>query len=223
MATPSKQISTSVGFQDAKGTLIANGFLKLVLSQNAEITSGGGQVTNQPLVLALDANAKITTQAIWFNDELTPSGTTYHAYLIGSNGLTQIQDFGNWSISGASADLSAMVPTTTGASYPSPSPTSTTVTFSTTPAFTVVGGLQSSVLFIISLAGNVTSSTFTGAVAGQIITFKIVQDSTGSRTFTWPTNVIDGDPPDPTANSINVQSFIYDGTNAYPIGPMTVN
>jgi len=114
---PSKLISTSVGFQNSSGTVVANGFLRLQLSQNAEITSGGGQVTNQPLFLALDSSGKITSQAIWFNDELTPSGTVYSAQLFGSNGLLLIQDLGYWSISGASADLSAMVPTTTGASF----------------------------------------------------------------------------------------------------------
>ncbi len=117
MAAPSKLISTSVGFQNSSGTVVANGFLRLQLSQNAEITSGGGQVTNQPLFLALDSSGKISSQAIWFNDELTPSGTVYSAQLFGSNGLLLIQDFGYWSITGASADLSAMVPTTTGASF----------------------------------------------------------------------------------------------------------
>src|SRR5690348_10155754 len=118
MGVPTKLISTSQGFQDAKGTVVAGGMLSLQLSQNAEITSGGGQVTTDTLYFTLDSNGKITSTAIWFNDELTPSGTVYRAILYAANGCRIIQDFGYWSITGASADLSAMVPTTLGASYP---------------------------------------------------------------------------------------------------------
>lgn len=111
MAVPTKIISTSQSFQDAKGNVVANGFLMLQLSQNCEVTAGGGQVTTQAIWLPLDVNGKITNTAIWFNDELSPSGTVYYAKLFGSNGMLMIQDLGGWSISGASADLSTVVPT----------------------------------------------------------------------------------------------------------------
>lgn len=111
---PTKLISTSVGFQDSKGNLVANGLLSLTLSQNALVTATNGQVTTEPIYFPLDANAKITSTAIWFNDELTPAGTTYKAVLYASNGCRIIQDFGFWSITGASADLSTMVPTSIG-------------------------------------------------------------------------------------------------------------
>jgi len=88
--------------------------LSLTLSQNAEVTATGGQITTAPLYFPLDANGKITTTAIWFNDELSPSGTVYRAQLYGSNGCTLIQDFGYWSIAGASADLSTMIPASLG-------------------------------------------------------------------------------------------------------------
>lgn len=117
MAVPTKLISTTIGFQDPKGVVVASGLLVLTLSQNAEVISGGGQVVNQPIFLALDVNGKITNTAIWFNDELSPATTVYRAQLYGSNGMTLIQDFGFWSISGASADLSAMVPASVGVSY----------------------------------------------------------------------------------------------------------
>lgn len=117
MAAPAKLISTSQPFQDSAGNVVVSGFLRLQLSQNAEVISGGGQVTNQPLWLALTAGGKITSQAIWFNDELSPAATVYSAQLFGSNGCLLIQDFGYWSISGASADLSTMVPAVLGVSY----------------------------------------------------------------------------------------------------------
>lgn len=116
MAAPTKLISTSIGFQDAKGNVVASGLLSLTLSQAAEVTASGGLVTTDPLYFPLDVNGKITSSAIWFNDELTPSGTTYHAVLYASNGMRIIADFGQWSIAGASADLSTMVPVATNVS-----------------------------------------------------------------------------------------------------------
>ena len=162
---PTKQISTSVGFQDAKGNLVANGFLKLVLSQNAEITSGGGQVTTQSIILPLDANAKITTQTLWFTDELTPSGLTYHAYLIGSNGLTQIQDFGPWAITGASADLSLMTPTTNGPSYPTAIITNPTAQQTINGQDLVMEGASLG----LSASGSTTGDVFLNRVASNVL------------------------------------------------------
>lgn len=44
----------------------------------------------------------------------------------------------------------------------------------------------------MTLTGNVTSSSFTNALAaaGQEVTFIITQDGTGGRTFVWPTAVV---------------------------------
>lgn len=116
MAVPTKLISTSQGFQDAKGNVVAGGSLSLTLSQAAEVTASGGLVTTDPLYFTLDVNGKITPTAIWFNDELTPSGTTYHAVLYAANGCRILADFGQWSIAGASSDLSTMVPVATNVS-----------------------------------------------------------------------------------------------------------
>src|SRR6185437_1233708 len=95
----------------------------------------------------------------------------------------------------------------------------TTVTFSATPTF------DSSVAntFQITLTGNVTSSTLVNAVAGEILTFIIIQDATGSRSFQWPTNVKTAEVISATANSRSIQSFIFDGTNAYPIASLTIS
>lgn len=97
-----------------------------------------------------------------------------------------------------------------------------TVSFSATPIFACASQALQETLKI-TLTSNVTSSTLTGAATGEILTFIIIQDGIGSRTFAWPTNVKNAQSIDPTPNAINVQSFIFDGTNAYPIGPMTVN
>lgn len=94
-------------------------------------------------------------------------------------------------------------------------PVYTTTTFSATPTFTV--STSTIQVFTITLTGNVTSSTLTTTLAqnGQDITFNICQDGTGSRTFVWPTNVSNPSTIVGTASTCSIQTFRYDGTNAF--------
>jgi len=103
----------------------------------------------------------------------------------------------------------------TGPAGPGATPSYTTVTFSATPTFTITS-LTNLQAFKITLTGNVTSSTLvtTNAQQGQDVSFEICQDATGSRTFVWPSNVLDAGVLDPTASSCTRQSFRWDGTNA---------
>lgn len=73
-----------------------------------------------------------------------------------------------------------------------------------------------------TLTGNVTAPTLTNPVPGQLLCFAIRQDSTGSRTFTWPTNVIGGGTVCPVAQSLSIQYFKVDVANAFAraVGPM---
>lgn len=87
--------------------------------------------------------------------------------------------------------------------------TQATITFVATPVFLATGNGSN----IISLTGNVTSSTITGGTAGQRFTFIIKQDATGSRTLVFPTNVKGAGSIAATASGFNVQDFIFDGTN----------
>lgn len=117
-----KTITSSVAFQGPDGTIAANGRLLLSLSQNAMITSGGGQVYSLvPVVIDLDANGLIPAgTTIWANDELTPSGTTYLVNLQDRN-RGRLDTLGTWSISGASPiDLSGMTPSSAAPSFPFP-------------------------------------------------------------------------------------------------------
>jgi hypothetical protein len=86
------------------------------------------------------------------------------------------------------------------------------VTFSATPAFAYGSGATT---FEITLTAPVTSSTVSGAAAGQGATFIICQDVTGSRTFVWPTAFKGAMTIGTTASKCNVQSFMYDGTSYY--------
>lgn len=89
-----------------------------------------------------------------------------------------------------------------------------TVTYSATPTFNAaLGGTQA-----ITLTGNVTSSTLTNTIDGQKVKFRIVQDSTGGRSFAWPTNVKGGMTIDSSipANAVCIQEFETVGATLYP-------
>lgn len=85
----------------------------------------------------------------------------------------------------------------------------TSVGFSTTPAFNAA----STNGFDFVLAGNVSSSTLTGAQVGQTIIFVITQGST-PYTFSPPSNINGWIPVNATPNSVTTQAFIVkeDGT-----------
>lgn len=94
------------------------------------------------------------------------------------------------------------------------------VAFSATPVFDASQGSS----FAITLTGNVTGSTLTNLIHGQIITFIIHQDGTGTHTFVWPTNVATPGTVDPTASETSTQSFIVDDTGtARPLTLLTVS
>lgn len=96
----------------------------------------------------------------------------------------------------------------------------TTVTFSSTPTFTAASNTATS--FLITLTGDVTSSTLFGASTGQILTFNICQDGTGGHAFVAPTNVLNIGSVDTTHDSCSHQTFVFDGTNAQAQGAMFV-
>jgi hypothetical protein len=93
------------------------------------------------------------------------------------------------------------------------------VTFSATPTFDAsLGNTQK-----ITLSNNVTSSALSNAATGQTLSFVVCQDSTGGRTFVWPSNVLGGVTIGSTASKCSVQDFIFDGTNAYAVSPGVTN
>lgn len=96
-----------------------------------------------------------------------------------------------------------------------------TVGFSATPTFTAVAQNQ---LFKMTLTGNVTSSALvmTAVAAPAIVTFELIQDNTGNRSFVWPANVIGGSTILNlfAGNNVLSQSFFWDGSNAVAVGPV---
>jgi hypothetical protein len=93
------------------------------------------------------------------------------------------------------------------------------VTFSATPTFDAsLGNTQK-----ITLTDNVTSSALSNAATGQTLTFVVCQDSTGGRTFVWPSTVLGGVTIGSTASKCSAEDFIFDGTNAYAVSPGATN
>jgi hypothetical protein len=68
----------------------------------------------------------------------------------------------------------------------------------------------------VTLTGNVTLSAFTNPIAGQSLTLFVVQDATGSRILTSTMKFAGGSKTLSTAaNSIDIITAYYDGTNYY--------
>jgi hypothetical protein len=94
--------------------------------------------------------------------------------------------------------------------------TPTIIAFSATPTFNAATANN----FKITLTGNVTSSTLSGATAGQRIIMEIIQDGSGGHTFVWPSNMkntMNIADQAAGANEVSLQEFYYDGTNAYAL------
>ncbi|HEV7672995.1 MAG TPA: hypothetical protein VGQ12_00550 [Candidatus Angelobacter sp.] len=202
---------------------VANGSVILTLSNPAATVIATGGAATPVYTINLDANGNMPLTQVIGNSALTPPGTFYTAQLFTlANGGGTLISTQTW-IVGPSAPYS-------GTLYPNvmvlPAVSfvgavtvpSSTVTFSATPTFNAATVSK----FYITLTGNVTSSTLTGAVKDQLVIFVISQDGVGSRTFAWPTNV-KGQSIAPGAGLTSTQAFSSDGTNLWPIGEMTVS
>lgn len=207
--------------QSAGGVANGNGSITLQLTADAVAGGPPSQVVSAvPIAFRFDATGNLLGKCqIFSNAELSPQ-TQYLVNFFDQNGARLTNPI-LWQFTqpaGSTVDIGTMVPVQGG-----PSLTymlgQLVVPFSATPVFNAAAASG----FVITLTGNVTSSTLTGGVASQIVTFKIIQDATGGRTLAWPANVKNPQSPDPGANAISVQSFYFDGTNWYPIGPATVN
>jgi hypothetical protein len=91
----------------------------------------------------------------------------------------------------------------------------TVVAFSPTPAFMATAFHATT--FLLVLTGNVNTSNLSGASAGDLLMFRICQDSVGGRAFTWPANVQGAGTINGTADVCTNQVFVFDGSNAQPI------
>ena len=111
---------------------------------------------------------------------------------------------------------------TTGAFTSISSSTSTTIkdlreTIATvTYASTITPDVANGTVQKVTLTGNVTFSAFANPVTGQSLTLFVIQDGTGSRTLTSTMKFSGASKTLSTAaNSIDIMTVFYDGTNYY--------
>lgn len=193
--TKANQNANAVYAGPTSGGASAPAFRPLVA---ADLPSGVGTVTS--ITLAVSANALFT--ASWTGtNPLTTTGTiTFNLAFANQNPNTVLAG----PASGAAGAISARQLVAADICG------SVAVAFSATPTFNAA--LFAQPLFTMTLTGNVTSSTVTNAVAGQVITFEITQNATGGWTFAWPANFRGAMAIAPDATLVSVQSFVYDGT-----------
>lgn len=86
-----------------------------------------------------------------------------------------------------------------------------TVTLSATPTFDAA---QCNTFSLTLGSTAVTSSTLANAKAGQSLTFIILQDATGGRSFAWPSNVQRACTVSAAASVSTIVTAVYDGANA---------
>jgi hypothetical protein len=74
---------TGGAFQDSEGNVLANGYLRLYLNQDASVTGTATVCSGIYVQIALDSNGNISaspTQSVWGNDQLSPANTYYRVY-----------------------------------------------------------------------------------------------------------------------------------------------
>lgn len=226
-STNSVGLSAPDGFAVSGSPVKVSGVLALAYSSdwsNSEViagpVSGGPSAPTRRVLTAADIAGIGTVTSV--NASATP-GALFTALFTGgpiiSSGVLALAfDFqpqlANLILAGpASGGLGAV---TARLMQPADLPVAAQPSFSATPVFN--GANNNS--FLMTLSGNVTSSTFSNGVVGQLYTFVLKQDGTGGRVFTWPANVVGAGVIDPTANIRNVQQFIYDGSNLLAVGSM---
>jgi hypothetical protein len=74
-------------FQDITGQPIANGYLEVKLSANAQASVGGNQLTLQTMRFPLDNNGNILNMCLWANNTISPANTFYKVQGFTSAGL----------------------------------------------------------------------------------------------------------------------------------------
>jgi hypothetical protein len=131
------------------------------------------------------------------------SGVSYSLRIKGSGGLNCASGVTVATINGIGGGVSTLA---------------VTVPFTPAPQFTVTSQNQ---LFQFTLTGNATALPLNvvGVTPPGLITFQIIQDVVGGHTFTWPTNVIGGAPIGTSGGNITTQEFVWNGTNAFALGP----
>jgi hypothetical protein len=154
------------------------------------------------------------------NDVIVPAGTYYTVTIRDENGdIAQVNAYRF--IGSGSYDLTLTDPYDPNQPPPPLPPLITNlllvVPWSATPDFP--GDTYTT--FRITLDGDVTSSTASGTVQGNLYTYIIFQDGVGGHLFTWPLNFINAGPVNPNPGGLTVQTFVMGLSSLAAIGPAT--
>ena len=173
---------------------------------NANITltpSGTGDVVLSADTVQIgdsNANATITTNGTGDLILNTNNGS--------NSGAITIADAANGNIS--------ITPNGTGKSVVSAINYNEGAIHTVTYAATITPNVTNGNVQTVTLTGNVTFSAFASPIAGQSLTLKVVQDATGSRLLTSTMKFAGASKTLSTAaNSIDIISVYYDGTNYF--------
>lgn len=165
--------------------------------------------------------------ALFGNDVIAPANTFYVISVLDAN--KNVVQAVPYQFSGSfTGDLSTVAPYNFVPVVPI-APTVTaglvTVPYALIPTFDCsLVSPSGLVTFEMTLTGNVTSSNITNVQAGQLVTFILIQDATGGRTFVYPAVVNNTTDINPAVSGITVQSFIARANGSlYPVGPATYN
>lgn len=229
------QITLNINLLDFSGAQIgavgAPAYVRIGLAGYGQYTpevSGAGIIAKVASAAGdLPYVGSMISVQLWGNDVIQPANTFYVITVLDSNRNViqcvpyQFSGNGTFDLSTVTpynfiAPPTPIAPTVAGALV--------TVPYALNPTFDCSLVTAGIITFEITLTGNVTASTLINAQPGQIVILSVIQDGTGGRTFTFPSNVrnttiIDADP-----SSITVQAFYARANgNLYPIGAGTYN
>jgi hypothetical protein len=212
--------------QDASSLAQPLGWMDMQLNQDAAVIASpfGFVAGGVRIRFRFDSAGNLLGSCrVYSNAELSPQ-TQYLVNFFDQNGSRINANPVIWQFSqpnGSTVDIGTIVPAAQGVvSVPSPF-SFQVVPFSAAAAF--VGLSNTNMVFQMTLTGNVTAPTLSGLTAGAKVTFILIQDGAGGHTFTWPTNVKNAQTLGTAPNERDIQEFVYDGSNCYPVDPQTVN
>lgn len=222
LATPEKpEIVSGNSITQAQTTPTAGwSFRAVFVSASSAGKHAGTQVTNN---LIVNQGSTQFGTGFWGNSAGSMQGMILTANTTQNLASVFVAGFADAITGGLNYDTGSTTTTAPGGYYGIAAPglvtSFNTMGFSATPTFDFSkGGTEK-----ITLSANVTSSTIANATAGQRITFMVCQNATGGFTFTWPTNVKGASAMGTTANTCSTQTFVFDGSNAYALGPAANN
>jgi hypothetical protein len=152
------------------------------------------------------------------NDQISPDGTYYAVTIMNANrDIAQVNAY-RFLADGTSYDLNLLEPYDPN-QPPPPLPPLITNLLLVVPwsaEMDFPGDIYTS--YRVNLTGDVTSSTASGTVQGNLYTYIIQQDSVGNRAFPWPEDFLNPSPINPAPNGFTVQTFVMGVTHLIPIG-----